>query len=401
MTTINELQLPVSTHHVKQRRPRRILVIGLRRLGDLLLATALIRSLKRTWPEARLDVLVSAGSEAVLDGNSDVSEVLIFRRSDSIWPLLRRLMGRYDLSVSLQPEDRAQWLALLASRRRASIVPPEGQPGASWKRAINHFWHPVDLHETHAVEQYLRLGDALGIARVTALVPPRTADTRRLDALPGLGDASRPYAILHPSPMYRYKSWPDASWQVLIQALLTRGLDVVLSGGPDPAERERIAHLIAPIQSAPPPSVAGASVHARIIDISGRLRLSELTPLLESCAVYVGPDTSVTHLAAAAGAPTVALFGPSNPSAWGPWPQAWTAASASPWGQTVPLQHHGNVWLLQGTHGRFGACVPCMQEGCDRRRDSVADCLEQLEVRRVLEVLDRVLGDRLGIMSGR
>lgn len=356
--------------------PRRVLVIGLRRLGDLLLATALIRSLKQAWPEARIDVLAAAGSEAMLAGNPDVAEVLVFRRKAPLWPLLRRLWRRYDWSVSLQPEDRAQFLGFAAAPRRASIVPPPGQPGARWKRWFNRASHHVDLHETHAVEQYLRLVDAMGLPRSTTLVPPQSPDDAALSRVLGADWALRPYAVVHASPMYRYKAWPDASWQRLIAALQARGLQVCLSGSGEPAERETVDRLA---------QASGA------VSLAGALSLAELATLLRGASVYVGPDTSITHLAAACGTPTVALFGPSNPSGWGPWPVGGAERKSSPWVHTAELQQRSNVWLLQGTSARYPGCIPCMQEGCERRRDSAAQCLDELAPERVIAVVDRAL----------
>jgi heptosyltransferase-3 len=56
--------------------PRRILVVALRRLGDVLLITPLIRSLKRAWPEATIDALVFEGTEGILAGNPDLAEII-------------------------------------------------------------------------------------------------------------------------------------------------------------------------------------------------------------------------------------------------------------------------------------------------------------------------------------
>ena len=128
-----------------------------------------------------------------------------------------------------------------------------------------------------------------------------------------------------------------------------------------------------------------------MIDLCGSLQFAELTPLIESARVFIGPDTSVTHLAAATGTPTVALFGPSDPVVWGPWPADGSSRADSPWQRTAPLQKAGNVTLLQGAHGRFGPCIPCLQEGCERNRQSVSDCLVSLPSSRVIEVLEGLL----------
>src|ERR1041385_367802 len=105
-------------------RPR-VLVVALRRLGDVLLTTPLIRSLKRAWPDATIDVLVFAGTEGILAGNPDIAEVIMMsegaRAGDSL-TLLRRLWRRYDLALSTQSGDRPTLFAWAAGRRSVGVV---------------------------------------------------------------------------------------------------------------------------------------------------------------------------------------------------------------------------------------------------------------------------------------
>jgi len=86
-------------------------------------------------------------------------------------------------------------------------------------------------------------------------------------------------------------------------------------------------------------------------------------------------------LAAAVGTPTVALFGPSNPVKWGPWPKGY-AKDKEPY-QMVGTQQVGNVVVLQGT----GECVPCMEEGCDRHINSMSRCLQELPSQHVIDAV--------------
>lgn len=360
-----------------------MLLICLRRLGDVLLTTPLIRSLRRAWPEARIEVLVQAGAAAVLEGNPDIDRVIVEPDDDhrlARLGLAMRLARRYDLAISTLYNDRPHLYSLLAGRRRVNIVPPANEPGAARKRWLSHGWCELGLGRLHAVDQYLELADLMGVERVPEVVPPSTTDQSGLESLLGTRWREQPLAVLHPSPMYRYKAWTDAGWRAAIQHLVqSHGLRVVLSGGPGPAERQRIETILQGL----PPAVA-----AQVTSAAGRLSFAELAELLRSARLYLGPDTSVTHLAAACGTPTVALFGPSHPIAWGPWPRhAGIAPGHSPWQMKSPLQQLGNVWLVQGE----GDCVPCLQEGCERRLDSYARCLDELDAVRVAQVLDRAL----------
>ncbi len=122
-----------------------------------------------------------------------------------------------------------------------------------------------------------------------------------------------------------------------------------------------------------------------MVDTSGRLTLTQVARPLSRGRIYVGPDTAVTHLAAAVGIPTAGLFGPSDPVRWGPWPKG-GPADRNPWTR-VGSQAVGNVALVQGT----GECVPCLLEGCDRHIRSFSDCLQELPARRVIEAAERLL----------
>jgi heptosyltransferase III len=118
--------------------------------------------------------------------------------------------------------------------------------------------------------------------------------------------------------------------------------------------------------------------------LDGKLSWPQLAALLSRANVYVGPDTSVTHLAAASGCPTVALYGPTDPRLWGPWPvdglqPNWEAAGA--------LQRRGNVWLVRHPL----PCQPCQEEGCNRHIASFSYCLDRLAADRVLVGVEEAL----------
>ncbi|HYI86555.1 MAG TPA: O-antigen ligase family protein [Burkholderiales bacterium] len=119
------------------RAPRTIVVLTLRRLGDVLLTTPLVRSLRRAYPEATIDVVVYAGQEGMLQGNPDCSNVIAVdpypdRRGYA--RLLRRLWRRYDLALTTQANDRSHLYAWLFGRQRVGLVPDLGWSSA-WKRA--------------------------------------------------------------------------------------------------------------------------------------------------------------------------------------------------------------------------------------------------------------------------
>jgi heptosyltransferase-3 len=351
----------------------KILVITLRRLGDVLLTTPLIRSLRRARPDATLDMLVFSGTERILKGNPDIDNVMTVITPASVAEtlrLVRRLWRRYDLAVSTQTGDRPTFFAVIAGRRRLGLIPHENGLGAWWKR--NAHQHPVTVNpHSHRVDELLRLASALGLPHYPDIVCPQGSSA---DTVAPRG----PYAVLHPNPMYRYKRWNDTAWRELARGLIDRGLAVVVTEGRDPAERAYVDGLWGP----------GVS---QVVREHGRLDWAGLAALIKGAAVYVGPDTSITHLAAGSGCATVALYGPTSPRLMGPWP---VGGLAEPWAHRGTIQHRGNVWVVQNPL----PCLPCEKLGCDRHLDSYSQCLDDLSARQVLAAVDQALAARRSIV---
>ncbi len=355
--------------------PKRILVIATRQIGDVLLTTPLLHSLRLAYPEAVIDVLTYQNTDGMLVGNPDLNRVLCVAEHPNIaeyWQLLGQILRRYDLAVSTLAGDRPLLYALLAAPRRIGSVPCARD---GWKRRILDAWFERDDADIHTIQQNLRLADLLGIARSYALVPPRSDHGEKvLDERLPFSWRDEPFAVLHLLPMWHYKRWTTDGWRALMRELARLGLQIVITGGSSQ------------IESAYVDSVLAASA-IRAVNLVGRLRIAEVASLLRAARIYVGPDTAMTHLAASIGIPTVALYGPTNPIRWGPWPFGFVA-EGSPYLRAALRQRVGNVLLIQAE----GECVPCAEEGCDRHKGSFSDCLQRLSPERVIEAAVEMLG---------
>lgn len=354
--------------------PRNVLVVCTRRIGDVLLTTPVLRSLRAAWPQARIDALVFSGTEGVLKANPDLAKVLTIAERPGLGThlrLLARLWRRYDLALSVLTGDRPTLYAWAAGRFRAGAV--SANPRESWKSRLLHLRVPFDDLDTHTVRMNLRLVEALGVpVHADPVVSWSRADESALQDLVPAAVGNATYAVLHPYPKFNYKMWHVDGWTALARWLESRGLRVLLSGG---AGREEVSYCESIRRGA----------GDRPQNLAGMLSLGQLGALLRGARLYVGPDTVVTHMAAALGVPTVALFGPSNPVKWGPWPRG-ADPRTNPW-QRIGSQVAGNVHLLQGQ----AHCVPCMQEGCERRLESFSDCLQHLGVQRVIREAESLL----------
>ena len=353
--------------------PKRMLVIVTRRIGDVLLASPVFRSIKAAWPTTSIDVLVFSGTQGVLAGNPDIDRVLTIATRPRLSTHLRfiaRTFRRYDLAISLVPGDRPTFYAILAGRRHAGLLLDTEKE--SWKHPLLHAWAPYDMYDTHTVLTHLAGAGLLGVAPDTRICPSWTeADEKSADAaLAAVAD--KPYVVLHPYPKFNYKKWSTEGWLAVSGWARSRGYGVVYTGGPDKEEREYVSGLAAQVPGA--------------LNLAGQLTLGAVARVIGRAKAYVGPDTAVTHMAAALGVPCVTFFGPTDMVKWGPWPAGHTAP-VNPW-KRFGDQHRGNVWILQGR----AACAPCNKEGCDRRVGSFSDCLQTLPAAAVLEALNHAVG---------
>jgi ADP-heptose:LPS heptosyltransferase len=134
----------------------------------------------------------------------------------------------------------------------------------------------------------------------------------------GLLPADRPIVVLAPTANWAPKVWPAdrfaASFRGLAESQLPNAIAAVL-GGPGPAEREMATPLLTALPEA--------------IDLVGILSLAEAASVLQRASLFIGNDSGLMHLAAAAGAPTIGLFGPTDAATYAPSGRCATAVAAA------------------------------------------------------------------------
>ncbi|MDA0321391.1 MAG: glycosyltransferase family 9 protein [Verrucomicrobia bacterium] len=362
----------------------KILVIAGSGIGNILLATPLVRSLRRAYPTAGIDVLVPPGRGGILEGNPDVNRVVEVVRKQGMRAssrFFRHMWRHYDLALSAQAGDRSIINAWSAGRRRSSQVRSRTRPGA-WQRLLLDRWVVAD-DETHAVIHGLRLLDGTDVPRCYDLVPPVCSDAERRaleEVLPFARDDDA-YAVLHFYPRNPYKAWTPEGWRVVIDHIDALGLRVVVTGG---GGQEELDHVR---------SVLTDDIKEKVVDLAGGIGLMQVSDLLRGAALFVGPDTGVTHLASAHGIPTVALFGPTEPIYWGPWPAGY-AADQSPFLRRGS-QRVNNVCVVQ----RSAACIGCGKEGCDDNPRHLTRCMQELPEEDVTRAIDEMMKDAAGFTS--
>jgi len=332
----------------------------MRYLGDVLLTTPLLHSLKQAYPDAQLDVLVYRNTAGMLEGNPDIDHIITTPNRPKFadyWHLLRQLFRRYDLAIATQAGDRPFLYTLLAAPLRVAVVPPKNTTGW-WKRFFVQRWTEFD-DNTHTVLQHLKLMDLIDVPSIFTLIPPQISDTRQLaEQFPFLA-YNTGYAVLHTYPQWTYKQWTVEGWVEVGLYLNKLGVKVVLSGGTAQEEIDYVGNI-------------QRQLSEDTINLAGQVSLAQLAHIIAQAKLYIGPDTGITHLAAATGIPVIALYGPTNPVKWAPFPYGYHA-NVNPFDKKGN-QHVNNVYFVQGE----GDCVPCDLEGCDRYQQSHSRCLDNL-----------------------
>ncbi len=309
----------IRTPPPRDRAPRRILLIRPDHLGDLLFTGPALRWLRAAYPDAHISMLAGPWGRELADRLPGMDEVLTLPfpwfdrtpKGDALRPYrllageAERLRARdFDTAIVLRFDH--WWGALLAAQagipRRIGYGIPECRPFLT-----DAVPYQPGLHEAVQNVRLLHLGfghpftppdpqrDRLSLLLDTA---DRAAAAR---LLPSDG---RPVAALHVGAGAPVKVWPAASFAALGNLLAEQhGLRIVLTGAN--AELPLVEAVEAGLREAP----------ARVV---GR-PLALLAAALERCALVIGADSGVLHLATAVGTPTVHLYGPVDAGAFGPW----------------------------------------------------------------------------------
>ncbi len=349
------------------RRPMTFLIVSLRYIGDVLLSTPLARSIRTAIPEAAIDYLVFEGTEGILAGNPDVRNVHVVRAGSRRPGDLLARWRTYDVSIGVNASDRTAFQLIAGGSMSIGFADP--RPKDWWKRRFLTHCSTYDPGR-HVVELVLGQLRFLGIPPVSE-VAIHFSDENAAAAREAAG--ADDFVLLHPYTRWEYKKWPSAQWAVLSRRieedLGTRALFTIAPG-------EFEAGIQAEIRKA---GVGQDRFLSRV------LSLPQLAALISLSNAYVGVDTVVTHMAAAVGRPTVAIFGPTPSWRWGPWPNG--HPPSTPYGKGGGIQRRGGIVIVQ----KDWECASCDRMGCDHRPTSTSRCLIELAPEDVYAELRRFL----------
>jgi heptosyltransferase-1 len=293
---------------------QRFLIVRLGALGDVVHAIPVAAAIRRAFPKARIDWLVSAKHRAILDLVPVVDRRLIVNdRGDaaggtSLIGALRELRrAQYDVAIDLQGLIKSALLARGSGAQRVI-----GFTSAYARESLAHLLYTdtydpgrggiYDRRETrHVVEINLALLSVIGVAPGPPAFPIEPVASQA--ASRAAEQTGGRYALLNPGAAWPNKRWPTNRFGELAAALKDQHdlMSVVLCGpGEESLARETVA------------ASAGAAV------ITGNTTIADVVALARGAAIMVSGDTGPTHIATAVGTPVVGIYGPTRPVRNGP-----------------------------------------------------------------------------------
>ena len=345
---------------------RRILLIQISAIGDVILLTPALRAIRKQFPHARLTMVTSPINQQLLQNCPYIDEILTFRpdsHRDASSPsrfvaFVHSLRERqFDLAI-----DFEHW-----PRLTALLAYLSGAPRRIGFRTSGQHRHYVF---TDTVEHMRGKHELLSFLEIAKLLDCDTENTE-LEVWPCVEDFNWveqflkehgiknniPLVGIHPDAgrTEPRRRWTEEGYQQVADALSKKyDAQIILTGAPSEIElSKQIASMM----------------HAKAIIASGKTNINQLAALFSRCQFVLCGNCGPMHLAAAVKTPVVALHGPTNPAQWGPWGEK-------------------HIIICSDM-----SCSPCLnlgfEYGCEALPDGTSRCMRMISVERVLSVCER------------
>jgi lipopolysaccharide heptosyltransferase I len=346
----------------------RILLVRLSALGDVIHGMPIAVAMRERFPKAFIAWAVEERAAELIDGHPAIDERFMLRRGwlrspGTVWRLRNKLRSfRFDTAIDAQGLTKSAVVAWLSGARRR--IGMDGRWGRELSRWLNNTLVPTD--NLHAIERGLKLLEPLGIASpgVRFDLPESPVDRAAADGIieqlgntGGKGDSpvfagaktgTVPYVLVASGAGWPSKLWPTERYAAVAEYLGRRwNLSSILVWGNE-AERERAERI--------------AAASAGYAKLAPPVSLKVLAALARAARFAMGSDTGPLHLAAAAGAPCIGLYGP------------WPADKHGPFGP-----QHINVQKM------------CMNGTTHQRRHAAAKHMEAIDVESVCAACDEMM----------
>jgi heptosyltransferase-1 len=304
---------------------KKILLIRLRRIGDIIMTTPAVALLKTRLPGASLTYLVEDPYRRLVEGNSHLDRILVIEKRQKFREFAKLILQvraeGYDALLDFHGGPRASWITFFSGARLkiGYAIKPKGflydirVPRSREDRGKGGF--------VHSVENHANLVRALGLAFDDSAIPPlvlpdptKEEAERVRNILEEKGALQSKNVVLHIGAGNEFRDWGIENITGLVRRLARLpGVKTVLAGSGSAGDKRAEAEILEAL------AATGASDSQNIISLVGRLNLMEMKEVIARAALFVGPDSGPMHIAASTSTPIVAYFGPTLPAHFAPW----------------------------------------------------------------------------------
>jgi predicted lipopolysaccharide heptosyltransferase III len=286
----------------------KILLIQLKRIGDLILTTPAIAAVREKFPAANITLVISSEGKALAPAIAGVNKLLVMPRGFAGFGTIGAIArGKFDYCVDFTRNDRSALLVFL-SRAKKRIVSFRIKMRSKFRTRFYNEFVPHRMRDMQTIDYHLGLLEPLGISnasRAVRLALPKSA-REMADELMSAHNIRRNFIVFHPGSARAEKFWNAQRWaDVINHAAGHHDAALVLTGGTSPLEQTHIGDI-------------KSKVHHEIVDLSGKTDLLTLAALIAKARLLITVDSAPMHLASASRTPQVILFGPTNPFHWRP-----------------------------------------------------------------------------------
>ncbi|MGQ9618801.1 MAG: glycosyltransferase family 9 protein [Candidatus Aminicenantia bacterium] len=337
-----------ANRQIDLNRIKKLLIVRLRMIGDVIMTTPSLKILRRALPETKIYYVVEPPQDEILRGNPDLDELLIIKRKAHFLELLKfikRLRAEnFDLAIDFHGGPRASLITFLS--------------GASLKVGYSYsprrVFYDIKVERgvkdgyIHSVVNQLNLVKSLGIK--TEEIPPLfmpdiEGEKKEMfeKYMNENGLKNKNFLVFHVSAGNIYREWGIENWKTLIKMLSE--IKIAIIGSKEDLVYEE--------------NIKFPNVYSFI----GKLNLKEARELIKRSLLFVGPDSGPMHIASTTETPIIALFGPTTPQVFRPWKK--------------------DAIIIEGST----ECRPCNQKRCNYN----FRCIREIEPERVFNEIKRLM----------
>ena len=346
---------------------RKVLIIKLRHLGDVLLTSPVFSYLKKAAPQVEIDAYVYREAYPMLEGHTAIRDIITYDREWkklSFFSRMRKEIAilqqihkkKYDLVINLTEGDRGA-IAAKASHAKIIVGIDPGKSGMKGKKKIYSHLVKNCPSPRHAVEKNLDSLRRIGLfpkeeeKKIFFYIPQKIKEKMEKFLLEK--EFSKGFILIHPTSRWRFKCWQNKKWEACAKKLTEKGEKIIFTAGKEFFEKQMVQEIT---KNLPKES---------FLDLSGKVTVKELGALIEKSKILLTVDSVPFHIASALSSFSLALFGPTSEKNWGPW--------KNKKGKAIYLDI---------------PCRPCMLDGCGGSK--VSDCLSSFPEKKVLEEIEEL-----------